>query len=217
MQTLANQIDVDRPRERAAVCGVHALRDAELLSLLIGSGTRGRPVERVAHEVVALLDRTNGVPDRSQLEGVTGLGPAKVSTILAAFEIARRVLLPSRRKIRMPIDLLPLVERYVDRPQEYFLVASLNGAHEVIALRVVTVGLVNRTVVHPREVFAPAIADRAAAVMAAHNHPSGNLDPSDEDLEVTRRLVESGRTIGIPLLAHTIYSANGDYSVLERG
>ncbi len=217
METLPHQTDVARPRERAIARGVEALADSELCSLLIGTGSRRRPVEQVAGEVVSLLDRESGVPSRRELEAIEGLGPAKASAILAAFEIARRVLLPSRRKIRMPVDILPLVERFVDRPQEYFLAASLNGAHEVTSVRVVTVGLVNRTVVHPREVFAPAIEGRAAAVMVAHNHPSGCLEPSPEDEEVTRRLCAAGRTLGIPLLDHIIFSAFGYYSFLEQG
>jgi DNA repair protein RadC len=214
---MEDTVDLARPRERAAARGVEHLRDSELCTLLIGTGSRGRPVTTVATDVVALLDRSNGVPNRSELEAVEGLGPAKTSAILAAFEIARRVLLPSHRRIRMPVDLLPLVQHFIDRPQEYFLSVSLNGAHEVIALRVVSIGLVNRTVVHPREVFAPAITDRATAVMVAHNHPSGSLEPSGEDFEVTRRLVAAGQTIGIPVLDHIIFSANGYYSFLERG
>jgi DNA repair protein RadC len=186
--------------------------------LLVGTGVPGKSVERVAADVVALLDRSHRiVPDHAELVSIEGLGPAKAATILAGLELARRLLLPGRHKIRMPVDLLPLVDRYIDRKQEHFLVATLNGAHEAVAVHVVTKGLVNRTIIHPREVFALAITDRAAAVMLAHNHPSGALEPSDEDRDVTRRLVSAGRTIGIPVLDHIIFSDRGYYSFLEDG
>ncbi len=195
-----------------------SLTDNDLVALLVGSGVAGRSVERVAADVVMLLDRSRTiVPEHADLLSIEGLGPAKASTILAGLELARRLLLPGRHKIRMPSDLLPIVDRYIDRKQEHFLVATLNGAHEAVAVRVVTKGLVNRTIIHPREVFAPAITDRAAAVMLAHNHPSGALDPSDEDHDVTRRLVAAGRTLGIPVLDHIIFSDRGYYSFLEDG
>jgi len=118
--------------------------------------------------------------------------------------------------VRAPSDILPVVERFAERRQECFLSISLNGAHEITATRIVTVGLVNRTVVHPREVFADPITDRAAAVIVAHNHPSGSLEPSAEDSEVTRRLVSAGQLLGIPVLDHIIFSSRGYYSFLEH-
>ena len=200
---------VDLPRERMSMAGPVGLRDEELVSLLIGNGVAGRPVERVSRDVLELIDRTNGPPHSAELVGIAGLGPAKAATICAAFELARRVLCPGRRKVRAPSDILPVVDRFVDRKQECFLSISLNGAHEITATRIVTVGLVNRTVVHPREVFALPLTDRAAAIVLAHNHPSGSLEPSAEDVEVTRRLVSAGQLLGIPVLDHVIFSARG--------
>lgn len=204
------------PREHLHDAGVEALSDEELLALLLGSGIPGRPVGAVARDVVALLDRVSRAPDAEALQSVAGLGPAKAATIAAAFELGRRVLCPGRRKVRSPADILPVVERFTERRQECFLSLSLNGAHEITAARVVTVGLVNRTVVHPREVFADPIVDRAAAVVLAHNHPSGSLEPSAEDHEVTRRLVSAGQLLGIPVLDHVIFSSRGYYSFLEH-
>jgi DNA repair protein RadC len=111
----------------------------------------------------------------------------------------------------------PWVRHYGDRRQEHFLCISLNGANEVITTRVVSVGLVNKTQVHPREVFAEPITDRASAVILAHNHPSGNLSPSKEDLQITRQLKEAGETLGITVLDHIIFSQKGHYSFLEQG
>lgn len=204
------------PRERFLTSGADALSDEELVSLLIGTGVAGNPLRSVARAVVSIIDRTNGAPDTVALRAIAGLGPAKVATVAAAFELGRRVYCGSHRKVRTPADILPVVDRFLDRAQECFITVSLNGAHEIVAARVVTIGLLNRTIVHPREVFADPITDRAAAIVLAHNHPSGNLDPSAEDHEVTRRLVTAGQVIGIPVLDHIIFSTRGYYSFLEH-
>jgi len=136
---------------------------------------------------------------------------------VAAFELARRYLLGERPKIRKPQDILPYVQPYIRRKQEYFVCITLNGAGEVIETRVVTVGLLDSAQIHPREVFADALADRAAGVILVHNHPSGNLEPSPEDIAITRRLVEAGKLLGIEVLDHIIISPSGHLSLKERG
>lgn len=206
-----------QPREKLISYGPAHLSDRELLTVLLGTGTRGKPVGRLAAEVLAVLDGTGGPPDLQDLRLISGLGEAKSSLIAAAVEFARRMLCPGVHRIRFPADVLPLVRHYADRKQEHFLSLSLNGAHEVSATRVVSVGLVNRALVHPREVFAEALVDRAAAVVVAHNHPSGNVEPSPEDREVTGRLQKAGNTLGIAMLDHIIFSQNGYYSFLEQG
>lgn len=121
-------------------------------------------------------------------------------------------------RIRRPEDTLQVLDRYRGSKQESFICVSLNGAHEVIAVRIVTIGLVNRTIVHPREVFADPIVDRAAAIIIAHNHPSGNIEPSSEDDELTRRLSEAGGILGIDVLDHIVLGKGTDYySYLESG
>lgn len=120
------------------------------------------------------------------------------------------------QKVRAPIDTMPTLARYVDRSQEHFIVITLNGAHEIIGHKVVTKGLANRTVIHPREIFRYAIRKNAVAVILAHNHPSGALDPSPDDDQVTYRLKAAGDTIGIPVLDHVIVSRQGYYSFLEH-
>jgi len=153
------------------------------------------------------------VADLQRLEGV---GPAKATVIAAALEFARRRIRPEGLKVKTPMDVLPLLRHYADRKQEHFLCISLNGANEVIKTRVVSVGLVNKTQVHPREVFADPITDRASAVILAHNHPSSDLTPSKEDVLITRQLKEAGETLGITLLDHIIFSQKGHYSFLEN-
>ena len=207
----------ERPRERLCSYGPAALGDHELISILLSTGARNRPVTQVAAEVLRVLDRNGSRTEIEDLLAIRGLGPAKATAITAALELARRILCPGKSLISFPTDVIPLVSHYSDRKQEHFLCLSLNGAHEVIATRVVSVGLVNRALVHPREVFAEPVNDRAAAVVVAHNHPSGHVDPSREDREVTERLSAAGRTLGIQLLDHIIFSTEGYYSFLENG
>lgn len=204
------------PRERIRALGPERLRDQELVMLILGTGIAGRPLATVAADVLALLDASNTVPTVAELATIRGLGPARCATVAAAFELARRVLCPQRRRIQVPSDVLPMLDRFTDRNQEHFLTVSLNGAHEVIVLRTVSVGLVNRTMVHPREVFAGPLTDRAAAVILAHNHPSGSVTPSPEDDEITRRLVHAGATLGIPVLDHVVFGTTGYFSYLEH-
>jgi DNA repair protein RadC len=146
-----------------------------------------------------------------------GVGPAKASLIAAALEFARRRIRPEGLRISFPPDVLPLIRHYADRRQEHFISVSLNGANEVIAARVVSVGLVNKTQVHPREVFADPLTDCAAAVIVAHNHPSGTLEPSQEDIETTGRLKSAGEILGIRLLDHIVFNQKGYCSFLEKG
>lgn len=120
-------------------------------------------------------------------------------------------------KVMMPSDILPVLARYSGRRQEHFVVAILDGAHQIIRVKLVTVGLLNRTMIHPREVFRPAIIESGAAIILAHNHPSGNLEPSHEDKDITRKLVESGQILGIRVLDHLIISKQGYFSFNEAG
>ncbi|MCF7928994.1 MAG: DNA repair protein RadC [Spirochaetales bacterium] len=206
-----------RPRERLQTSGAAVLTDLELLQVMIGSGNRNRDVRRLASDVLQILEKANYRMDVSRLREVKGLGAAKAGQLAAALEFARRILSPSAGRIASPADVLPHVRHYAGRKQEYFLTLSLNGAHEVLNTRVVSIGLVNRTLIHPREIFADPITDRAAAVIAAHNHPSGSTDPSHEDQEVTSRLRKAGEILGIPLLDHIIFTETGFYSFLESG
>ena len=145
-----------RPRERLRMKGPNALSDMELIAILIGSGTFGRPAHVLAQQILDLLDRTSGdseveVDDLTQIDG---MGIAKATLISAALELGRRRLPSKRKQIIFPSDVYPLIRHYGSRPQEYFLSIALNGAHEVISINVVSIGLVNHTLVHPREVLA---------------------------------------------------------------
>ncbi len=206
-----------RPREMIVAHGAAYLSDRQLLAVLLGSGSRSRGVGALAGEVLEHLETRGYRTDVDSLTAIHGLGRAKAGIILAAFEFARRSLCPVKKKITSPGDIYPVVAHYGDRKQEYFLCLALNGAHEVLAVRVVSIGLVNRAMVHPREVYSEPLKDRCAAIAVAHNHPSGILEPSQEDKEVTHRLKESGEILGIPLLDHVIFSDSGYYSFMEAG
>lgn len=205
------------PRELAARHGVERLSDLDLLQALLGSGGPGLPVRRLAQAVLAAVEDPGPAGLRAALLAIRGMGEAKATQVCAALELARRFVNPERRRIGVPTDVLPIVSHYADRDQEHFLCVSLNGAHQAIRCRVVSVGLVNRTLVHPREVFAPALADRAAAIIVAHNHPSGNVEPSPEDKEITARLRQSGELLGVRLLDHLVFCADAYCSFLEEG
>jgi len=216
MRSIRSLPVAERPRERLLASGPAHLSDGELLAILIGCGTKGAPLGQIASEVLALLDRQADAVELRDLMAIRGMGATKATQIAAALEFARRRLCPGPKKISYPADVVPIIAHYADRSQEHFLCLSLNGAHEVMSLRVVSIGLLNRTIVHPREVFADPLKERAAAVIVAHNHPSGSVDPSAEDREVTRRLKEAGETLGIELLDHIVFSTRGYYSFLEH-
>jgi DNA repair protein RadC len=212
MKKITDLAHADRPRERLIKLGARALHDYELLAILLGSGNRNEDVLSLSRKIVRELDKHNLDFSYESLSGIAGLGPAKTSQIVAAFELARRRIASDGVKIREPGDIIPLITHLADRKQETFICISLNGAHEVIASRIVTVGLVNLCQVHPREVFADPITDRACAVIVAHNHPSGSLEPSPEDRKVTDRLKEAAEIIGLNFLDHIIFSRKGYYS-----
>ena len=151
------------------------------------------------------------------IEQLTDHVGSKVANVLhAAFELSRRHN-SKRICVRKPEDLLPKLDRIRDEQQEHFICTTLNGAKELIALRTVTIGLLNSSQVHPREVFADAITDRAASVILAHNHPSGTLEPSKADTMVTRQLCESGKLLGIEVLDHIIVTGDGFVSLKDKG
>ena len=207
----------DRPREKLLRKGPSSLSDQELLAVLLGKGTPGMNVMTLAGKLARVIDEKGLGVRAEDLTSFDGVGDAKATLILAAIEFARRRIKPEGAKIETPADLLPHVRHYADRKQEHFLCASMNGANEILNIRVVSIGLIDRTPVHPREVFADALADRAAAIIVAHNHPTGGLEPSPSDVEVTGQLKAAGSVVGIALLDHIIFNRKGYYSFLEAG
>jgi len=201
-----------------------ALSTAELLAVLLGSGTAGRSAVDVAGELLAAFGgslRALARAEAAQLQRTAGIGPARATAVSAAFALGRRMEVEPARassRIRSPADVYgrlgPLLR---DRRQEEFWVLYLDTQSHVVLERCLTIGLLNSSLVHPREVFAPAIATACASVIVAHNHPSGDPEPSPEDIAVTSQLVESGKLLGIPVRDHVVLGDSGYVSLSERG
>ncbi len=189
----------------------------ELLSIILGSGVKGKNVFHVARGILRTLDKQRGKIELKSLLAIEGIGLAKACQVIASLEFARRRSAKGLLVIQKAQDVLPLIMPIADKKQEHFLCLSLNGANEVIGNRVVTVGLLNSSQVHPREVFAEVISDRAASVILAHNHPSGVLKPSSEDITINQQLIDAGKILGITVLDHIIITKKGYLSFKEAG
>jgi len=209
----------DRPREKIQKKGVSCLSDQELIATILGSGVPGRNVRDLAKEISDLIERNPDAVGYQELAEIRGMGPAKISQIIACLELGRRKYSRQGRKpkISSPSDVLPLVSHLSGKKQEHFICITLNGANEPIETRTISMGLLNHSLVHPREVYADAITDRAASIICVHNHPSGTLEPSSQDLTITRQLADAGTIVGIRLLDHLIVTDSGWFSMKERG
>ena len=217
MRTIKEMPEHSRPREKLRERGAAALTDEELVAAILGMGTAGIDVRTMARQVAELIREHREALALDHLLSVPGMGLAKSGQILSSFELARRYLLKETVKIESAEDVLPLIADIVSKSQEHFVCLTLNGANELIERRIVTVGLLDRSQVHPREVFADVIADRAAAVIFAHNHPSGDLQPSEADVKTQDQLVQAAKILGIRVLDHVIVSRKGYFSFQEAG
>lgn len=217
VKTIKDMPEHSRPREKLRDQGASALTDEELVAAILGMGTAGVDVRTIARQVAGLIREHKTGLTLDHLQAVPGVGLAKAGQILSAFELARRHLLKDTVKITVAQDVLPLVADIAGKQQEYFVCISLNGANEVIEKRVVTIGLLDKSPVHPREVFADVIADRAASVIFVHNHPSGELNPSEADKRTHEQLTEAGKILGLRILDHIIVTRKGYFSFQETG
>jgi DNA repair protein RadC len=217
MKTIKDIPEHSRPREKLREKGAFALTDEELVAAILGRGVKGLDVFAMSKSVAKLIREHKENLSVDHLTSVPGMGLAKAAQILSAFELARRYLLKETVKIKSAKDILPLVADIANKQQEYFVCISLNGANEVIEKRIVTIGLVNSSQIHPREVFADVIADRAAAVIFSHNHPSGDPKPSDIDTKTHKQLTEAGKILGLRILDHIIVTKKGYFSFQEAG
>lgn len=193
------------PREKLAAKGAEALSDYELLMAIIGSGNAQADVTKIARDVQKLLKEKGSELTLEDLLSVKSLGPAKATQVMAGFELWRRQFEVSERPIiDTPEKAVTQLGDIRDKKQEYFVCLTLDGANRLIAKRIITIGTLTSSLVHPREVFADAITDRAASIIVAHNHPSGKLEPSKADLEVTAQLYGAAELLEIKLLDHMI-------------
>ena len=214
----------DLPRERLWSLGTGALTLVELLAVLLGTGSRGAGVRALASRLLAANDgslRRLAARPAGELLRAEGIGPTKAARLLAAFELAARLARESRPalpQIREPEDVVRLFEtRLRDLPVEEFHLLALDSQSRVLREILVTRGLLNSSLVHPREVFRPAIAEAAAGIIVVHNHPSGDPTPSAEDRAVTRQLVSAGQLLDLPLYDHVVIAGDRFLSFAAAG
>lgn len=212
-----------RPRERLLKEGAEVLSDAELLAILLGTGSREATALELASQLLTVFQSLRRLVDATveELSQMKGVGPAKASQVKAALELARRLSRYSdlpRSAIRSPEDAAGLVMeemRHLDR--EHFRAILLNTKNQVVTVDNVSVGTLNSSTVHPRELFRNAIKRSAAALILLHNHPSGDPAPSREDIDITGRLVQAGKIVGIEVLDHVIIGDNKFTSLKAEG
>jgi DNA repair protein RadC len=214
----------DRPRERLVDLGVSALSSAELLAILLGSGSSGRTSLGLGQAVVTVAGgslRRIAMQPVATLTSLPGIGMARAVTIHAALELGRRMAIEARddgAPVRSPRDVVAVFgSKLEDLAVEEFHVAVLDSQHRMERDVMVTRGILNSSLVHPREVFREAIAERAAAIVLVHNHPSGDPSPSADDRLVTEQLVAAGRLLDIPVHDHVIIGRGRYTSFAEAG
>ncbi len=218
MKTIQDLEDINKPREKLYKRGAQSLKDYELLSVLLGSGVKGKDVISLSKEIIKLLEKDFTSITLEMLTSIHGLGKAKAAQILSSIELSKRYL-SDKQKIRISSsrDVYEELIPYKDKQQEYFLCIYLDGANHLVKTEVISIGTLNQTLVHPREVFSYAIEKRCASLILAHNHPSGVLSASLSDINITKRLQESAKILGIDILDHVIFTKDGFYSFKEEG
>ncbi|MFA6532929.1 MAG: DNA repair protein RadC [Patescibacteria group bacterium] len=215
----------ERPRERLVKYGVESLSLQELLSIIFGRGVKGESVINISQKLIAAFSSLGKLSEASieELKEIKGLGLAKACQLKACFEISRRLIKEeylNKNKnlvIKSPGDLYPLLkEKIINFHKEYFMVASLDNRNKIISIDVVSIGTLNSSLIHPRETFEAAIKNHAAGIIICHNHPSGELKPSEDDLLVTQNLIKAGRLLGIEVADHLIITKDRYLSFKER-
>lgn len=213
----------ERPRERLQRFGPEALSAQELLALVIGRGTPGKSVVNIAQELLVKFGNIKAISEATieELSKIKGIGLAKAAQIKASFELGKRQDLEIELDdldIKKPQDVVKAIRaRIQDKAKEHFKLILLNTRNKIIGISTVSIGTLNTSLVHPREIFKEAIIHNAASVVLAHNHPSGDTEPSENDLTITKRLVEAGKILGIEVLDHIIVTKNSFFSFKEKG
>ena len=192
--------------------GPSRLSNVELLAVLLGSGIKGKDVFGVAQEIHKIAQFNFNGLNVETLRQIEGVGAAKACSIVAAIEFSRRFLLSDGVEVRDAKDAILLVPELKSKRQEHFITITLDGAHTMIRKRTVFIGTLTQSIVHPREIFADALTDRAAAIVFIHNHPTGNPEPSASDIVLTQRLLRSARILGIDVIDHIVVGKEAYYS-----
>lgn len=203
--------------------GAHNLTDAELIAILLRTGKKGKSVIQIAQELINNFGNIAVLSSKTinTFTETPGIGKDKAASLMAAFELSRRIQMQSKwlsnKKITSPQDVadifIPLLR---DEVKEKFLVVCLNSSNKIIRYEIISIGSLNSSIVHPREVFKVAIENDSASIILIHNHPSGNPEPSNEDISITKKIVESGKIMDIPVFDHIIIAGNTHTSFVEK-
>lgn len=213
----------DRPREKLLMRGAQNLSDAELIAILLRTGKKGTSVLEISRELIKSEGNLAVLATRTveSLQKVSGIGKDKAATLAAAFELSRRILSQakwfSNKKVTSPQEIadvfIPLLR---DDNKEKFIVVCLNSSNKIIKHEIISIGNLNSSVVHPREIFKVAIDCASASIILIHNHPSGNPEPSNEDIRITKKIVDSGKILDIPVFDHLIIAGETYTSFVEK-
>jgi DNA repair protein RadC len=213
----------ERPRERLKQFGPEALSAQELLALIIGRGVSRKSVMTIAQELLIKFGNVKAISEATleELSQIKGIGFAKAAQIKACFELGKRQDLEPEQKdfdIKDPQSVVKAIRASIkDKAKEHFKLILLNARNKILGISTISIGSLNASIVHPREVFKDAIVHNAYSVVLAHNHPSGDPEPSEDDLTMTKRLTEAGKILGVEVLDHIIITKNGYFSFKDRG
>jgi DNA repair protein RadC len=209
---------VDLPREKLGKYGVNKLADYELLAILLGSGIEGLNVLELSKRILKIITKNSA--DKITLEEllkIKGLGKAKASQIISVIELGKRLQSARNPEVLSPEDIWKMSADFRDSKKEHFVAFYFDTQNRLIERQIISIGVLDGTMVHPREVFEPAVKLCVSSVIFAHNHPSGDTEPSKEDIAVTKRLAEAGKILGIDITDHIVVSKGGFKSIKEAG
>lgn len=210
---------IERPREKLARYGPEKLSNSELLAILLRTGGKNLNVVELANKILKKF-KSDDLPIASlqELKSTYGLGSAKACEIVACFELGRRLLKNKKSVLLLsPHDVWNELKDLRDQKKEHFVIFYLDTRNQEIKREIISIGSLNANLVHPREVFEPAVKNLAAQIIISHNHPSGNCEPSEDDLIITKKLVESGKILGIEIIDHIIVSKDNYFSFKDKG
>lgn len=216
--TIRELPNIERPREKLIKYGPDKLSDQELLAILLRSGTKDENVLDLAGNILKKFSKDK-LPylNYNDLRVYPGLGPAKACEIIACFELGKRFLKDKQTRLYMkPSQVWEVLKDIRESKKEHFVIFYLDTKNQEITQEIISIGTLNASLVHPREVFEPAVRNLASQIIVAHNHPSGDNTPSQEDLNITQKLVESGKILGIEVIDHVIVSKNNFFSFRDN-
>lgn len=206
-----------KPQEKLYTYGVEKLTFSELWALIIRTGRKGKSAQQIAEEIALLVHKNKNNVSPDLFNGIRGIGKAKISTICATLELGDRLYgNKDTQLIVSPKDVWLLMRDEVQKKKEYFVAFYLNTRNQIIQKEIISIGSLNASIAHPREVFEPAVRHHAGQIILSHNHPSGDATPSHEDRATTKRLVKAGELLGIEVVDHVVVTREEYVSMREK-